>query len=185
MWHDTFVMGIPFAEKVGRTVAVYVSVLVLLRLLGRRDLAQFTTFDLVVVLLLSNVVQNALIGPDNSVTGGIVGAAVLLLVSAVVGRIGTATDATERFFEGQPTTLAQDGHFDQGALRRLGIRARDVKAALRVQGACSVTDVETAELMPSGTLVVQLRDTARPATEADVRRLLARIDAMEAALSGR
>src|SRR5436853_690824 len=146
MWQDMVTVGIPFSEKVLRTVAVYVTVVFLLRFFGRRDLAQFTTFDLVVVLLLSNVVQNAIIGPDNSLLGGLEGAAVLLLVSSLVTRFSTSTDLSERVFEGDPLTLVRDGAFNQRELRRLGVRARDVKPTLRMQGANTVDDVALAEL---------------------------------------
>jgi uncharacterized membrane protein YcaP (DUF421 family) len=182
MWNEMLVMGIPLWEKVVRTVTVYLVVVLLLRTIGRRDLAQLTTFDLVVVLLLSNVVQNAIIGPDNSLTGGLVGAVVLLVASAILTRVGTATDTTERILQGTPVTVARDGMFLRDALRRLGVRATDLKAALREQGAGSVSVVDRAELMPSGTLVVELREDAQPATQADVQRLLDRIDALETAL---
>jgi uncharacterized membrane protein YcaP (DUF421 family) len=182
MWHDLMSMGIPIGEKVVRTVAVYLAIAVLLRLFGRRDLAQFTTFDLIVVLLLSNVVQNAIIGPDNSVLGGIIGAVVLIAANAVLVRVGTSSDLTERIFEGTPTPIVADGRFDESRLRRLGLRRHDVMAAMRVQGATTVDDVTKAELMPSGTFVVELRDDAQPATRADVQRLLDRIDSLEARL---
>ena len=77
MWNDMWVMGIPVMEKAIRTAVVYFFIALALRIIGRRELAQFTAFDLVVVLLLSNVVQNAIIGPDNSLTGGLVGATFL------------------------------------------------------------------------------------------------------------
>ena len=83
---ELWTIGIPAADKVVRTVLVYVGLAVLLRLAGKRNLAQLNSFDLVVVLLLSNVVQNALIGPDNSLTGALLGAVVLLAVNAVVVR---------------------------------------------------------------------------------------------------
>ena len=70
IWNDLFVSGVPLLEKVLRTVLVYVAIVVLLRLIGKRNLAQLNTFDLVVVLLLSNVVQNAIIGPDDSLLVG-------------------------------------------------------------------------------------------------------------------
>lgn len=181
-WHDVLSSGIPLSEKVFRTVAVYAVLAVLLRLVGRRDLAQFTTFDLVVVLLLSNVVQNAIIGPDDSLVGGLVGAGVLLLVNALVVRVGTSSDRAEAVFEGRPETLAADGQFVPAALRRLGVRANDLRSALRLQGAGSVADVERAQLMPSGTLLVDLKEEAQPATRGDIRRLLDRIDALEAAM---
>jgi len=86
VWHDMFSSGIPYAEKAIRTVLVYLALLVLLRLVGKRGLAQLNTFDLVVMMLLSNVVQNAVIGNDNSLVGGLFGAAVLLFTDAVLVR---------------------------------------------------------------------------------------------------
>src|SRR5664279_2147226 len=120
MWHDMMTIGVPVMDKVIRTVGVYLALAVLLRLFGRRDLAQFTTFDLIVVLLLSNVVQNAIIGPDNSLLGGLIGAAVLIFANAVLVRVGTSSDLAERIFEGSPVRLVHDGKYDAGALRRLG-----------------------------------------------------------------
>src|SRR5437763_7052349 len=108
MSHDLFSVGIPLAEKVIRTVGVYLAIAVLLRLAGKRDLAQLNTFDLVVMLLLSNVVQNAIIGPDNSLVGGVIGAAILVAVNAVVVRSAAASPRLERVFEGTPTVLIDD-----------------------------------------------------------------------------
>jgi len=185
MWQDMLTVGIPVVEKLIRTAVVYIAILVLLRLFGRRDLAQLTTLDLVVILLLSNVVQNAIIGPDNSLVGGLEGAAILVLLSAFVGRVVGATDLSDRFFEGNPITLVKDGLFVRSELRRLGVRARDVMPVLNAQGASTVDDVERAELMPSGTLVVRLKEDAMPATQADVRQLLTRLDQLEAMLAAR
>src|SRR3954451_9792522 len=98
-------MGIPLAEKVVRTVAVYGGMAILLRLFGKRDLAQLNSFDLVVLLLLSNVVQNAIIGPDNSLVGGLIGAAVLVGFNAVVVRAVSRNKVTDQLFEGRPTDL--------------------------------------------------------------------------------
>src|SRR5512137_1442122 len=86
MLKDMFQMGLPLAEKVARPVVVYFFLVAGLRLAGKRELAQLNPFDLVVLLLLSNTVQNAIIGNDNSVTGGLVGAATLLVVNWVVVR---------------------------------------------------------------------------------------------------
>lgn len=183
MWQDMLTVGIPLLEKLIRTAVVYVTLLVLLRVFGRRDLAQFTTLDLVVVLLLANVVQNAIIGPDNSLLGGLEGAAILVLLSAFVGRVVGATDLSDRFFEGNAITLVRDGRFVSSELRRLGVRARDVKPVLNAQGAGTVDDVQLAELMPSGTVTVRLKDDRMPATQGDIERLLARLDALEARLS--
>ncbi len=90
--HDLWTSGEPLAEKVIRTVAVYLGVLLLLRLAGKRDLAQLNTSDLVVLLLLSNVVQNAVIGDDNSLVGGLVGAVALVAVNSVIVRLVQRSD---------------------------------------------------------------------------------------------
>jgi uncharacterized membrane protein YcaP (DUF421 family) len=103
----------------------------------------------------------------------------------VLVRVGTSSDTAERLFEGTPTTIATDGKLDRRALRRLGVRPRDVKAAIRDKGAASLDDVMTAELMPSGTLFVDLREEAQPATRSDIDRLLAKVAELEAAVSRR
>ena len=91
--------GVPVAEKVLRTIAVYFAIVFLLRLFGKRELAQLNSFDLVVLLLLSNVVQNALIGPDNTLVGGLVGAVTLLALNAVVVRYAKRNDRFAALFE--------------------------------------------------------------------------------------
>ena len=83
-WTHIFTFDIPIWEKVLRTIVVYAAIVILLRVMGKRNLAQVNTFDLVVIFLLSNVVQNAIIGPDNSLGGGLVGAAVLIVVNNIV-----------------------------------------------------------------------------------------------------
>lgn len=87
MWHDMFVQQIPFWEKVARTVLVYVLIAILFRVVGKRGLAAMNSLDFVVMFLLANVVQNAIIGNDNSVTGGAIGAVALLGVNAVANRL--------------------------------------------------------------------------------------------------
>lgn len=86
MWHDIFVIQIPVLEKVLRTILVYLTIVILFRLVGKRDLATFNTFDFVVIFLLSNVAQNAIIGNDVSVSGGVIGAAVLVAINAAFNR---------------------------------------------------------------------------------------------------
>ena len=87
MWTDLTHLDISVLDKIIRTVVVYLGLVVLLRVAGKRDLAQLNSFDLIVVLLLSNVVQNAIIGPDNSLLGGLIGAAVLIAANAFLVRI--------------------------------------------------------------------------------------------------
>jgi uncharacterized membrane protein YcaP (DUF421 family) len=125
--HDLFTIDIPVAEKVLRTVAVYAGLAVLLRVAGKRDLAQLSTFDLVVMLLLSNVVQNAVIGPDNSLVGGLLGAAALVAVNAAWVRVVARSGMLVRLFEGSPTVLVKDGRYQERVLRRAGLRHGDLE----------------------------------------------------------
>ena len=179
LWTDLAVSGIPLVEKVLRTVLVYLAIAVLLRVVGKRNLAQLNTFDLVVVLLLSNVVQNAIIGPDDSLIGGLVGAAVLLGINAVVVRLAARSDTLTRWMDGSPTEIVRDGQYDDDALRRMALRRNDVAEALLKQGA-HVSDVARAELDPNGAITFDYREGAQPATRADIDRLIARIDALAA-----
>src|SRR5256714_5911951 len=105
MWHNMFVLGLPILEKILRPILVYLFLIVGLRLSGKRELAQLNPFDLVVLLTLSNTVQNAIIGEDNSVTGGIVGAVSLLVVNYLVVRFLYDHQKLEHLVEGDPDVL--------------------------------------------------------------------------------
>ncbi|SDJ44251.1 DUF421 domain-containing protein [Streptomyces indicus] len=175
MWHDLVDAGIPYGEKALRTVAVYLIVLVLLRFAGKRDLAQLNTFDLVVMLLLSNVVQNAVIGPDDSVTGAAFGAAVLMVVNAAMVRAAQASDRLGRLLEGTPVELARDGRWLAGPVRRYGLRTADLDVAVRRQGGDDVAETTTVSLEPGGTLLVTLRDGDQAADKNDIAQLRAEL----------
>lgn len=183
MWHDMFVIQIPVLEKVLRTVFVYVTLVILFRLAGKRDLATFNTFDFVVIFLLSNVVQNAVIGNDVSVSGGIIGAAVLVAINAAVNRWLAVSPRASRVLEGKSTTLIEDGHFIQGALRRLALRPGEVDHAIRVQNGDDVSDVANGRMEPSGQLILSLKPAEQSATKGDIRHLNARLDSIDAALA--
>jgi uncharacterized membrane protein YcaP (DUF421 family) len=176
MWNDLVHLGVSVPDKVIRTVVVYLALIVLLRLAGKRDLAQLNSFDLIVVLLLSNVVQNAVIGPDNSLVGGLIGAAVLILANAFLVRIVRPHPKIAAVMEGTSTVLARHGHWIPEALRHEGVRQSDMEAALRRQNAYSVDDVDEVKLEPGGTIVVDLRPDLVSATRADVRRLEEKLD---------
>jgi uncharacterized membrane protein YcaP (DUF421 family) len=169
-----FSLPVPALEKVLRTVLVYGGLAILLRLAGKRDLAQLNTFDLVVMLLLSNVVQNAVIGNDNSLTGGLLGASVLVAVNAVWVRVVNRRPRLTRLFEGTPTTLVENGKVT-GNLSRLGLRRADVATALRRQGAASIDQVEQASLEPGGSIVVDLKPDAQDLTVGEYRNDQARM----------
>jgi len=176
-------MGIPVGEKIIRTVAVYAGIAILLRLGGKRDVAQLNTFDLVVMLLLSNVVQNAVIGNDLSLSGGLIGAAVLIALNTIVVRVSGRSDRAIALFEGTPTTLIRDGAYDEAALNHEGLRRADVDLAIRRQGAQSVAEVDDAVLAPGGSVLVTLRPEAQQATRGDVAALRDAIAALDAKIS--
>jgi uncharacterized membrane protein YcaP (DUF421 family) len=178
MW-QAFTLTIPVWDKVLRTVVVYAALAVLVRLAGKRGLAQLNSFDLVVVLLLSNVVQNAIIGNDNSLTGGLIGAVVLVTVNAVVVRVVARSDRLTAVFEGTPTTLVERGRYLRRALQREGLRAGDVTTALRAQNADDVEEVERAVLEPGGALVVTMFPERQNADRSDVDALHRRLDELE------
>lgn len=175
VWADMWHMQMPLVEKVLRTTLVYGGLAVLLRLAGKRDLAQLNSFDLVVMLLLSNVVQNAVIGNDNSLTGGLLGAAVLVAVNSAAVRLTNRHPRLIRIFEGSPTVLVRNGRPVDGALRQLGLRRSDVVAACRQQGAGDISEIQEATLTPGGTIVVTLNKDARDVTIADLRAENARL----------
>src|SRR6202140_4120352 len=118
MWNDMFVVGLPILEKILRPILVYLALIVLLRIFGKRELAQLNPFDLVVLLSLSNTVQNAIIGNDNSLTGGLIGALALLAVNYLVVRFLFRHRRLDQIFEGKPTVLVDNGHLKKDALAR-------------------------------------------------------------------
>jgi len=183
MGHNLAHLDISLLEKTIRTVAVYAGLALLLRLAGKRDLAQLNNFDLVVMLLLSNVVQNAVIGPDDSLLGGLFGAAVLVAVNAAVVRTSSTNAAAARVFEGTETVVVSNGEYDDRALRREGLRRADLVAALKRQGAGDVSEVQQATLGTGGALVVDLKPESAPATKADVAAVVSALNRLEQRLS--
>jgi len=149
-WADMFILGLPVLEKVLRAVLVYAFLVVGLRLAGKRELAQLNPFDLVVLLTISNTVQNAIIGDDNSVTGGIIGAGTLLLVNLVVVRFLYAHERLDRLIEGAPDLLIENGRVNAARLKRETITVGELETAARKQGFASLDDVDRAVLEPGG-----------------------------------
>jgi uncharacterized membrane protein YcaP (DUF421 family) len=130
------------------------------------------------MLLLSNVVQNAIIGPDNSLLGGLIGAVVLIAINGLVVRVVRSSERVAGMVEGSATTLATDGRWDLAALRHEGLRSADVEAAVRRQNAGSVADVQTVTIEPGGAIVATLREGHQSATRADLARVEAKLDAL-------
>ena len=147
-----FFLGLPVAEKILRPIVVYAFLIVGLRLAGKRELAQLNPFDLVVLLTLSNTVQNAIIGDDNSVTGGILGAATLLIVNYWVVRFAYGHDRLERLVEGDADVLMDHGTVKLERLRKELITMSELESAAHKQGFGSLDEVDRAVLEPGGSI---------------------------------
>ncbi len=161
-WKDMFVLGLPLLEKILRPVFVYAFLVISLRLSGKRELVQLNPFDLVVLLTLSNTVQNAIIGDDNSVSGGIIGATSLLVVNYLVVRFLYDHRKLDQFVEGRPDQLMKGGRIIKRNLKKELITQEQLEAAARKQGFASLSGVEECVLEPGGVLCFVAK---KPATE--------------------
>ncbi len=159
MLHDAFShmfqLPLPILEKLLRPVIVYLVLVLLLRLFGKRELAQLNPFDLVVLLSLSNTVQNAIIGEDNSVTGGIVGAVGLLGINWIVARILYKSPRLSRMVEGRARTLIVDGKVDKDAVRWESLTHEELMEVLHRQGFERLSQVRRCVLEPDGTFYLE------------------------------
>ena len=152
MFSDMFALGLPIVEKIIRTIVVYIFLIIGLRVAGKRELAQLNPLDLIVLLLLSNTVQNAIIGDDNSVTGGVLGAATLLAVNYGVVRVVHRSRKLQRLIEGRRDVLIKGGKIRMDHLDRELISRADLRSAALKQGISSLDDVETCVLEPTGAI---------------------------------
>ena len=152
IWKDMFVMALPILEKILRPILVYAFLVISLRLSGKRELVQLNPFDLVVLLTLSNTVQNAIIGDDNSVSGGIIGATSLLVVNYLVVRFLYNHRSLDQLVEGKADVLIEDGKVRTQHLKRELITIAQLEAAARKQGFDSLGDVQQCVLEPGGTI---------------------------------
>jgi uncharacterized membrane protein YcaP (DUF421 family) len=182
MWRDMFVIQLPVLEKVIRTVLVYATVVVLFRLSGKRGLANLNTLDLAVVALLSNALQNAIIGADNSIVGGVIGALTLVVVNAALNHGLARSDSLTAFVEGRETTVIEHGHEVESAMKRLALRPAELDHAVRMQNGDDIRDVENGRLGPGGQLVLTLKREEQGATKADVAELQAKLTVLQSTL---
>jgi uncharacterized membrane protein YcaP (DUF421 family) len=147
-----FFLGLPIAEKMLRPVIVYVFLIVGLRLAGKRELAQLNPFDLIVLLTLSNTVQNSIIGDDNSVTGGILGASTLLAVNYFVVRFLYGHERWEHLIEGNCDVLIENGKIQETNLKRELLTKAELETAAHRQGFASLADIDRAVLEVGGSI---------------------------------
>lgn len=150
-----FQMPLPLVEKLARPVIVYLVLVLLLRIFGKRELAQLNPFDLVVLLSLSNTVQNAIIGDDNSVSGGVIGAIGLLAINWLVVRVLFRSPRLTRLLEGRSSILVKEGKIDRKALARESMTNEELIEVIHRQGFEHMQDVRKCELEPNGTFYVE------------------------------
>lgn len=182
LYDHMFHLPLPILEKLLRPVIVYLVLVVLLRLFGKRELAQLNPFDLVVLLSLSNTVQNAIIGDDNSVSGGIIGAFGLLAINWLVVRALYNSPRLTRMLEGGATTLVRDGQVDVGALQRESLTREELLEAIHHQGFDQLDQVARCVLEPNGSFYIESVEPSK--TDKHHNEVLARIDALMKEVTG-
>lgn len=181
IWSDILHPDISIVEKIIRPVIVYFFLVIGLRLAGKRELAQLNPFDLVVLLTLSNTVQNAIIGNDNSVTGGIIGATTLLAVNYFVVRFLFKHQRLDRLVEGDSDVLIEGGQIKHDRLKKELITLTELESAAHKQGFGSLDEVDHAQIEPGGTFSFIGR---KPPPEAERHcEVLARLDRISSELA--
>jgi uncharacterized membrane protein YcaP (DUF421 family) len=190
MLNSMFHLQLPILEKILRPIIVYLFLIIFLRLFGKRELAQLNPFDLVVLLSLSNTVQNAIIGEDNSITGGMIGAFSLLAINWVLMRILFKLPKMNEALEGKKTMLIEHGVVNREALSKETMTEMELLSVIHKQGLDTISDVETCVLEPNGTFYVEakkpnLSETHFVALTETIEALRGEIKAMHAALADR
>ena len=188
MIESMFHLHLPVIEKLLRPMIVYLFLILFLRLFGKRELAQLNPFDLVVLLSLSNTVQNAMIGDDNSVTGGIIGAFSLLAINYVLTLVLFRLPKLDKVVEGTETVLIRRGEVDWAAMKREALTELELKSVLHKQGIDDVLEVEKCVLEPNGTFYVETikpraDDVERTAILEALRALTAEVQGLKAQLN--
>jgi uncharacterized membrane protein YcaP (DUF421 family) len=155
VFRDMFNLSLPVLEKILRPIIVYVFLVIILRIFGKRELAQLNPFDMVVLLSLSNTVQNAIIGEDNSVSGGLIGAATLLMVNYLVVRFLFKHRRLDQMMEGKPTPLIQKGQVLERNLAKELLSKSELLTVAHRQGFKHLKEVESCTLYPGGTISIE------------------------------
>jgi uncharacterized membrane protein YcaP (DUF421 family) len=148
--HDVFSLPLPVVEKILRAAAVYFFLIVVLRWVGKRELGQQNTLDLVVLLLIANAVQNAIIGVDNSFTGSVISVGTLVVLNETINRAAFFSQTLSWLLDGSEEYLIEDGKPVRRALLRSGISLPELRAIARRQGYADLSEVHTAILEANG-----------------------------------
>jgi len=161
IWSNMFNVPVPLLEKILRPVIVYLFLILMFRVFGRRELAQINPLDLTVLLMLSNTVQNAIIGQDDSLLGGLIGAVALLSANKALNYFSYRRERFASILEGNPRVLIEHGKVNQAAVKSEEISPQDLEEAIHRTGVEHVNRVKWAHLEPSGTITVIPMDDAR------------------------
>ncbi|HTN81963.1 MAG TPA: YetF domain-containing protein [Acidimicrobiales bacterium] len=157
MWHAMFALPVPVAEKVLRALFVYLFLVIALRLAGKRELAQLSTFDFVVLLSVANAVQNGIIGNDDSITGAWIGAMTLFAANFALAFAIVRSRRLGKVAEGSPTLLRDNGKYLPDNLRRMRITEGEVESAIGSNG-FRVSDVARVEIFPNGRVAMTQKE---------------------------
>lgn len=155
LWTDLFVLHQPVLEKILRPALMYVILIALVRVFGKRELAQLNPFDLIVLLTLSNTVQNAIIGDDNTLLGGAIGALALLTVNWLLSKALFKLPRVNSALEGPATTLITGGVVDARAMKRETLTQEELISVLNKNGFNDPAEIDTCTLEPNGTFFVK------------------------------
>ncbi len=156
-------MSIPWWEFIARAIIVYIFLVALLRITGKRQVGQLAPFDLVLLLVLSNAVQNSMTGGDNSVTGGLICALTLITANWLIGYATYNNKRLEVLIEGRPQVLIHDGHLYRDVMKREKLTQHELDAALRAAGCATILEVHFAVIENNGQISVRRKDPAHPA----------------------
>jgi uncharacterized membrane protein YcaP (DUF421 family) len=173
-WTSMFHLGPSILEKALRPILVYFFLVVLLRVFGKRELAQLNPFDLIVLLSLSNTLQNAMIGEDNSVTGGLIGAFSLCAINYAVVRFLFKHHRLDQWIEGKPAVLIKDGKIRPRALSRELLSRAELQTIVHREGFASLDEVQSCVLETGGTFSVEGKSPRQAIV--NHREVIARID---------
>lgn len=155
-------LSVPWWELVVRGVVVYVFLLLILRITGKRQVGQLAPFDLVLLLVLSNAVQNSMNAGDNSLVGGLISAATLVILNYGVGIATFRSKRVEEFIDGRPQILIHQGALFEDVLASARISHHELNAAIRGAGYSSIADIETAVLENNGSISVLAKSGSKP-----------------------
>jgi uncharacterized membrane protein YcaP (DUF421 family) len=185
-----FHLQVPVIEKILRPVLIYLSLVIFLRVFGKRELAQLNPFDLVVLLCLSNTVQNSIIGDDNTVSGGLIGVFSLMGVNWLLTRVTFRLPGLNGALEGSETVLIRHGAVDEAARKKEALTELDLKTVIHRQGVATFGEVERCVLEPSGNFFVEQKDPMRPGKDraeilTEMRQLAAEVRELKALLAAR